>query len=138
MTDVFQSFYPQDGGKKSTGIDIEQNYVSPYVLLCKAFNCRIVYGHLCCLLIIVSYPSPTHSFFPGLKPSFSAGPSHRSLSFFYRAMQCIRGTSHGPVSVCVCVCLCLCPSVTSRCSTKTAKRRITQTTPHDTTRTLVF
>ena len=103
MTDVFQSFYPQDGGKKSTGIDIEQNYVSPYVLLCKAFNCRIVYGHLCCLLIIVSYPSPTHSFFPGLKRSFSADPSSRSLSFFYRAMQCIRGTSHGPLSVCVCV-----------------------------------
>jgi len=36
---------------------------------------------------------------------------------FYRAMLCIRGTSHGSVSVC--------PSVTSRCSTKTAKRRIT-------------
>jgi len=34
----------------------------------------------------------------------------------------------------------LCPSVsvTSRCSTKTAKRRITQTTPHDTPGTLVF
>jgi len=26
---------------------------------------------------------------------------------FYRAMLCIRGTSHGPVSVCVCVCPCL-------------------------------
>jgi len=26
---------------------------------------------------------------------------------FYRAMLCIRGTSHGPVSVCVCVCVCL-------------------------------
>jgi len=24
---------------------------------------------------------------------------------FYRAMLCIRGTSHGPVSVCVCLCL---------------------------------
>ena len=24
---------------------------------------------------------------------------------FYRAMLCIRGTSHGPVSVCVCVCV---------------------------------
>jgi len=33
---------------------------------------------------------------------------------FYRAMLCIRGTSHGPVSVC--------PSLTSRSSTKTAKR----------------
>ena len=29
---------------------------------------------------------------------------------FYRAMLCIRGTSHGPVSVRVCVCLCLCRS----------------------------
>ena len=37
-------------------------------------------------------------------------------------MQCIRGTSQGPVSVCL--------SVTSRSSTKTAKRRITQT-PYD-------
>jgi len=49
---------------------------------------------------------------------------------FYRAMLCIRGYSHGPVSVCL--------SVTSRCSTKTAKRRITQTTPHDSPETLVF
>jgi len=46
---------------------------------------------------------------------------------FYRAMLCIRGTSHGPVSVCLCLCL----SVTSQSSTKTAKQRITQTTPHD-------
>ena len=28
-------------------------------------------------------------------------------SFYYRAMLCIRGTSHGPVSVCLSVCLCL-------------------------------
>ena len=55
---------------------------------------------------------------------------------FYRAMLCIRGTSHGPVSVCLSVCLCL--SVTSRSSTKTAKHTITQTTPHDSTGTLVF
>ena len=27
------------------------------------------------------------------------------LGHFYRAMLCIRGTSHGPGSVCVCVCL---------------------------------
>jgi len=51
---------------------------------------------------------------------------------FYRAMLTIRGTSHGPVFVCVRL------SVTSRSSTKTAKRRITQTTPHDTSGTLVF
>jgi len=35
-------------------------------------------------------------------------------------------------------CPCLSVSVTSRCFTKTAKGRITQTTPHDTTGTLVF
>jgi len=40
-------------------------------------------------------------------------------------------------SVCVCVCVCLCLSVTSRNSTKTAKCRIIQTTPHDSTGTLV-
>ena len=51
---------------------------------------------------------------------------------FYRAMLCIRGTSHGPVSVSVCL------SVTNRSSTKTAKQRITQTTPHDSSGTLVF
>ena len=34
--------------------------------------------------------------------------------------------------------LCLCLSDTSRSSTKTAKRRITQTTPHDSPGTLVF
>jgi len=56
------------------------------------------------------------------------------LMFYYRAMLCIRGTSHGPVSVCLSVSV----SVTSRNSTKTAKQRITQTTPQDSTGTLVF
>ena len=55
---------------------------------------------------------------------------------FYRAMLCIRGTSHGPVSVSVCLSVSV--SVTSRCSTKMAKQRITQTTPHDSSGTLVF
>ena len=54
----------------------------------------------------------------------------RSRTHFYGEMLCIRGTSHGPVSVRL--------SVTSRSSTKTAKRRITQTTPHDSPGTLVF
>ena len=30
------------------------------------------------ILIIISIPSPPHSFIPGLKLSFSANPSHRS------------------------------------------------------------
>ena len=59
-----------------------------------------------------------------------------NTAHFYRAMLCIRGTSHGPVSVCLCLCLSVCLSV--RCSTKTAKRRITQTTPHDTPRDSSF
>ena len=33
------------------------------------------------LLLLFGIPSPTHSFFPGLKPSFSANPSHCSPSF---------------------------------------------------------
>ena len=33
------------------------------------------------ILIIISIPSPLHSFIPGLKPSFSANSSHRSLPF---------------------------------------------------------
>jgi len=37
-----------------------------------------------------------------------------------------------------CVRLSVCPSVTSRCSTKMAKPRITQTTPYDIPVTLVF
>ena len=51
---------------------------------------------------------------------------------FYRAMLCIRGT----IAVGLCPCPCL--SVTSRSSAKTAKHRITQTTPHDRTGSLVF
>ena len=42
------------------------------------------------------------------------------------------------MGLCLSVHLSLRPSVTSRCSTKTAKRRITQTTPHDSPGTLVF
>ena len=38
----------------------------------------------------------------------------------------------------LCPSVCPCPSVTSRSSTKTAKHRITQTTPHDTPKSLVF
>ena len=65
-------------------------------------------------------------------------PAPVPTRWFYRAMLCIRGTSHGPVSVCLSVCLTVRPSVTSRSSTKTAKRRITQMTPHDSPGTLVF
>ena len=45
-----------------------------------------------------------------------------------------RGICRRRMSVCVCVCL----SVTLRYCIKTAKRRITQTTPHDSPMILVF
>ena len=49
----------------------------------RAFNFRILHGRYLptIILIIIGIPSPTHSFTPGLKPSFSANPFHRSLSF---------------------------------------------------------
>ena len=53
-----------------------------------------------------------------------------SYQRFYRALLCIRGTSHGPVSVRL--------SVTSQSFTKTAKHRITRSTPHDSPGTLVL
>ena len=73
---------------------------------------------------------------PNKTSSHETAATFHSLDAFYRAMLCIRGTSHGPVSVT----LRLCPSVsvTSRCCIKTAKRRITKTTPHDIPGNLVF
>jgi len=56
------------------------------------------------------------------------GPTGQTtgLADFYRAMLCL------------CLSVCLSVSVTSRCSTKTAKRRITQTTPYDSPGTLSY
>jgi len=51
-------------------------------------NFVLVYLHTTCktwatvILIIISIPSPRHTFIPGLKLSFSANPSHSSLSFY--------------------------------------------------------
>ena len=37
------------------------------------------------------------------------GDQVRTELSFYCAMLCMRGTSHGPVSVCLCLSVCLCP-----------------------------
>ena len=66
--------------------------------------------------------------------STNSQPLHQPARFLprdavhprYQPRPCVR------LSVCPSVCL----SVTSQCSTKTAKRRITQTTPHDSAGTL--
>ena len=55
------------------------------------------------------------------------------LVYFYRARLCY--ARYMPSS---CVCVSVCVSVTLRYCIKTAKRRITQTTPHDSPMTLVF
>ena len=49
----------------------------------RQFDCRILYGRYLptVILIIIGILSPTHSFIPGLNPSFSANPPYRSLSF---------------------------------------------------------
>ena len=57
-----------------------------------------------------------------------------SFSIFTRATPVSAGISCRHVSVCPSVC----SFDTNRCSTETVKRRITQTTPHDSTGTLVF
>ena len=58
----------------------------------------------------------------------------KSIFFWFFTVRCY-------ASAVLAMALCLtsvCLSITSRCSTKMAKRRITQTKPHDTPGTLVF
>ena len=64
------------------------NHTTTVAYCRKAFNCRILYRVrsfmlLAVILIITSFPSPTHSFIPDSKPSFSANPSYDSPSFFF-------------------------------------------------------
>ena len=61
--------------------------------------------------VLGSQPAGDVSHKPGVKlPLLSARPAvtlatlKRAATNFYRAMLCIRGTSHGPVSVCPSVC----------------------------------
>jgi len=56
------------------------------------------------------------------------------VASFYRATAMLRAV----YAVVVCLCVCVCVSVTLRYCIETAKRRITQTTPHDSPMTLVF
>jgi len=53
------------------GICAEHITVESYMV----FVCQQSY------LLLFGFPSPSQSFFPGLKPSFSANPSHCSPSF---------------------------------------------------------
>jgi len=48
----------------------------------RAFNCRILIICQQSYLLLFGIPSPTHSFFPGFKPSFSAIFPTVALPFF--------------------------------------------------------
>jgi len=70
-----------------------------------------------------------------LPPNFPGASLHQVLGF-YRAMLCIRGTSHEPVSVCVCVCISVCPPqvgvLLNRLNVRSHKK------PHDNPGSLFF
>jgi len=73
----------------------------------------------------------------GHTTSYSTLIETMCLSFAVFTARCYASAVlHVAMGLCLSVSVCL--SVTSRCSTKTAKRRITQTTPHDSPGTLVF
>jgi len=71
--------------------------------------------------------------------SYSTLMETMCLSFAVFKARCYASAVlHVGTGLCLCLSVSVCLSVTSRCSTKTAKRRITQTTPHDSPGTLVF
>jgi len=74
-------------------------FLPPNQQLCRAFNCRILYGRYLptVTFIIAGIPSSLHSFIPGLKPSFSANLSHRSYSFSFSGLTTSVSLKHdGP------------------------------------------
>jgi len=94
-----------------------------------------------CVCICIGLCSSGRTYISGITcPNFTKFPvaAFRYIMYFffhfYGAMLCIRGTRHGPVSVRPSVC----HKSVLPCSTKTAKRRITQITLHDSSGTLVF
>ena len=89
----------------------------------KGHKCIVMttYLSVCLKAYLQNYMSDLHQFFVNV--TYVCGSV---LSDSYRAMLCIRGTSHGPVS--------FCPSQVG----VLLKRRITQIAPHDSPGTLVF
>ena len=61
---------------------MHRNAVSGTIAFCRIPRCVALCKVPTVILTIISSPSPTHFFIPGLKPSFSANPAERSLSFF--------------------------------------------------------
>jgi len=66
-----------------------------------------------------------------------AGPSDQPIGLLANVFTA-RCYASAVLAMGLCPSVCVCLSVTSRCSTKMAKRSITQMTPHDSAGTLVF
>ena len=52
--------------------------------MCLTVECDTVVMLLTFRLITIIIPPPVHSFISGLKPSFSANPTHRTFLVFFR------------------------------------------------------
>jgi len=78
-----------------------------------------------------------HGYLPGVRCRLAYGPADGTATQSFAsvksrlvfAVRCYASAVYA---------MALCPSVTSQCSTKTAKYRITQTKPHDSAGTLVL
>jgi len=77
-----------DRAAAATDDDVACDTLNRFRPTTTTINCRKRTRATCCLARVVQYmevhirfPSPTLSFIPDLKPSFSANPSHCSLSF---------------------------------------------------------
>ena len=79
---------------------------------------------------------PTNATNTNLRPKDERYKCQKFMQFIFAARCCASAVL--AMGLCLSVSLCLYVSVTSRSSTKTAKRRITQTTPYDSSGTLVF
>ena len=57
-----------DNSQQLISVDINSSFYTIVMLLTR-------------MLIFISIPPPTHTFIPGLQPSFSASPAHHGLPF---------------------------------------------------------
>ena len=106
---------------QSARVSVKYKWVSPSIQHCICKLCKQVLG-LC-------HGSQGFQLF-----SFRMFSANVCILFIFTA----RCYASAVLAMGLCPPVCPCPSVTSRSSTKTAKHRITQTTPHDTPKTLVF
>ena len=102
---------------------------------CEVFWSASMYpvGYVCSLAYLKIQMSKLHEIVcPFLSVAMAWSSSDDEVRFIPRDAMLARNMPQS------CVCPSVCLSITSRCSTETAKCRITQTTPHDNPGILVF